>query len=42
VILGLPNGGDRPARWVAGLVLTAYAAVLAAAAVATTTRRDVT
>lgn len=41
-LVGLPNGGDRPEPWVAGLVLTGYAVALAAVAVATTTRRDVT
>ncbi|MEV7627737.1 hypothetical protein [Actinoplanes sp. NPDC089786] len=38
----LPTATDGPAQWVAGLVLLGYAAAFTAAAVLTTTRRDVT
>jgi ABC-2 type transport system permease protein len=41
-LTGLPNNVDGPARWVAGLVLAAYAIAMSAVALATTMRRDVT
>jgi ABC-2 type transport system permease protein len=41
-LVGLPLNADRPVPWVAGLALTGYAAVLVAAGLTTTVRRDVT
>jgi ABC-2 type transport system permease protein len=41
-LVGLPNDPGRPSAWAAALGLAAYAAVLVAAGIAVTLRRDVT
>ncbi|WP_433300313.1 hypothetical protein ACQP2F_02730 [Actinoplanes sp. CA-030573] len=41
-LAGLPDTADRPAPWLAALVLALYVAALAGAGMVATTRRDVT